>query len=1066
MARSDFYRRPQEVDDGGSDLEMDSDDDSVEYEEEGPLVDLGKELAAARGEMGEYSFGGHAYFLPSLPGLFIEGVGKIALPLVDEELAEKIIKVCEQAPFGRGSDTLVDTSVRNSWQLDPSKVKLENPGWNTGIKAAAPLIAAKFGVGGTPITLHLYKFLLYKVGGHFAKHRDTEKEDRMFATMVVQLPSAHKGGQLQVFKDDEKDPIIHDFGAAAGKAEYHCNYAVHFADSEHAVQPITEGYRLALVYSICWPAKSNQPAPSLSRDKQTPMLEALAELADDDREFHYYFEHAYTPKSISELGAGCLKGQDRARVANLRTVNATLPSHQQFNFYLVRGQRTASYFGSGGPPDDCDWEEVDDSKSYSFTSLTGLDGRVLVKSAIHLDDANVLNPDDLTKRQRWRGHRTITYEGYLGNEGPTKDTRYEKYLLLAWPTKTAEDRILALAGVKSHFTSMLSAGANPDAVRKFVQRVAKMKAAGTFKPESENAFGRALYKHLASVSNLKDLFPVYFDLFPHGTHVPKSSGSSAYLYRSDAEPATPFMDIIQVAQQSDSWDTLEDKVIDAFAGQTLLILDLMEEVKKSTVLQTEMKDQIVKKLLGLFPHQISSSATPEGRSKEVLQRKLWSAVVATEGSDSFNDLARTYIAYFPQGAHANSQPYDNQRFKDLLRLAASSSAWEAISTAVIKAFDSEMEGALSFVRSCIEHSLPRTVWRPFLDIALKISEVQAPKRWSGISSSSRPALLKAMRKTAMMLDSPTEDNKSDSDDAAKLLTHYIAMIPIGIDKSQRSSKTPAGNADFSDLIQIARKFPSVWETSKGRVLRAIGSDMKLALQFIKQCRLANLPEGIWGSSVEACAKVDTLPADTELNDEALQDLLWQVAIDLPGPDLCQALVTRYMAVPIARVNTARSALITNCKADLRSFKSKRTVLEPLLQHWLQAMEMSLQALQKSCTDANNWIFSAGSIPTQPGLKAFLRGSQKSTNLVGFESISAAREAASKITFKNCSGTAEALGRGKGTFVLVTKTPSYARQLEEERQRKMARYEAFQALLSNLDEGDEAGPSKKQKVEES
>ncbi|KAE8216481.1 hypothetical protein CF327_g348 [Tilletia walkeri] len=130
------------------------------------------------------------------------------------------------------------------------------------------------------------------------------------------------------------------------------------------------------------------------------------------------------------------------------------------------------------------------------------------------------------------------------------------------------------------------------------------------------------------------------------------------------------------------------------------------------------------------------------------------------------------------------------------------------------------------------------------------------------------------------------------------------------------------------------------------------------------------------------------------------------------------------------------------------------------------METSLQAPQKRCTDANNWIFSAGSVPTHPELKDFLRGSQRSINLVGFESINAAREAASKITFKNASGTAEAFGRGKESSVSVTKSPNYAQQLEEQRQQKMARYEAFQALLSHLDEDDEAGPSKKQKVEES
>jgi predicted 2-oxoglutarate/Fe(II)-dependent dioxygenase YbiX len=226
------------------------------YETEGPLADLGRAMSQNQGESGEFSFGGPADFLPSAPGLFIEGVGKVALPLMDDQTAEKIIQVCEQAPFGRGRKTLVDTSVRNSWQLDPAKIHMMNPRWTTGIQNAAPMIAEKFGVKGTPISLHLYKFLLYKKGGHFAKHRDTEKEDRMFATMVVQLPSAHQGGQLQVFKDGSETPVIHDFGTKAGESESQYNYAVHYVDAEHAVTPITEGYRLALVYSICWPAGS------------------------------------------------------------------------------------------------------------------------------------------------------------------------------------------------------------------------------------------------------------------------------------------------------------------------------------------------------------------------------------------------------------------------------------------------------------------------------------------------------------------------------------------------------------------------------------------------------------------------------------------------------------------------------------------------------------------------------------------------------------------------------------------------------------------------------------------
>lgn len=46
------------------------------------------------------------------------------------------------------------------------------------------------------IEARLYKLLLYKTGGHFAAHRDTEKERGMFGTLLVQLPSVYSGGTL------------------------------------------------------------------------------------------------------------------------------------------------------------------------------------------------------------------------------------------------------------------------------------------------------------------------------------------------------------------------------------------------------------------------------------------------------------------------------------------------------------------------------------------------------------------------------------------------------------------------------------------------------------------------------------------------------------------------------------------------------------------------------------------------------------------------------------------------------------------------------------------------------
>ena len=58
---------------------------------------------------------------PCFLGLEITGAGLIGLP-INENQAQAIIKQCYQAPYGRGEATLLDTSVRCTWQLEPQRV--------------------------------------------------------------------------------------------------------------------------------------------------------------------------------------------------------------------------------------------------------------------------------------------------------------------------------------------------------------------------------------------------------------------------------------------------------------------------------------------------------------------------------------------------------------------------------------------------------------------------------------------------------------------------------------------------------------------------------------------------------------------------------------------------------------------------------------------------------------------------------------------------------------------------------------------------------------------------------
>lgn len=57
-----------------------------------------------------------------VPLIEVEGIGPIALPLLPAQAAQ-LIAAAERAPYGRRADTLVDTSVRRTWQISADRVR-------------------------------------------------------------------------------------------------------------------------------------------------------------------------------------------------------------------------------------------------------------------------------------------------------------------------------------------------------------------------------------------------------------------------------------------------------------------------------------------------------------------------------------------------------------------------------------------------------------------------------------------------------------------------------------------------------------------------------------------------------------------------------------------------------------------------------------------------------------------------------------------------------------------------------------------------------------------------------
>ncbi|CAH0493930.1 unnamed protein product [Peronospora farinosa] len=220
---------------------------------------------------GEYSLGGQADTLPVDPGLFVDSLGTISLPLVEEQVKKLIAK----SSTGSSRD--------------------KNPFWEKGLDKLTEIRANRLGYKGIPLQCKLYKVLVYGEGGHFRIHRDTEKEDGMIATLVVQPPSTHEGGDLVIYRYGEVEHR-HDFGKDDGTAAHLPHFAVHYADAEHSLKKVSKGFRLAMVYSICLPAAMHH----LRKDPTWTVPDALSVAISqmENESFALFLSHHYTKKSI------------------------------------------------------------------------------------------------------------------------------------------------------------------------------------------------------------------------------------------------------------------------------------------------------------------------------------------------------------------------------------------------------------------------------------------------------------------------------------------------------------------------------------------------------------------------------------------------------------------------------------------------------------------------------------------------------------------------------------------------------------------------------------------------
>ena len=257
-----------------------------------------------------------------MPKVTVEGVGPLSFPVPEEQIAA-ILGRAERAPYGRGEETVLDTSVRQVWQIASSRLRISGKSWSGNFASILSKVRAGLGCEGVSVSAELYKLLVYDRDGFFLPHRDTEKARGMFGTLVVTLPSPHRGGELRI-RHSGREVTVDTSGAESSEV----SWVAFYADCEHEALPVREGNRVCLVYNLVQkPGKGKRKVPNvLAAPEHESQIEEAARILERflkgpaaPAKIAWLLEHQYSPAGLS---FSALKAADAARAGVLARAGA------------------------------------------------------------------------------------------------------------------------------------------------------------------------------------------------------------------------------------------------------------------------------------------------------------------------------------------------------------------------------------------------------------------------------------------------------------------------------------------------------------------------------------------------------------------------------------------------------------------------------------------------------------------------------------------------------------------------------------------------------------------------
>ena len=281
-------------------------------------------------ELKSYHIGTYAssgvFEVPSLtPAITVKGFGDIGLPF-NASQAEGLKPYATKSSFGKGTETLQDTSIRDAWEIGAQDVAISGKGWDSLLSTVLNLALSQLGIADATksgVEPHLYKLLVYEEGGHFKPHQDIVKEEGMFGTLILQMPSQFSGGSATLAHNDETISV--DLAEDSNRL---FKYMAFYGDTVHEIHPLTSGVRLTLAYNLVstTPAKmqhsvnlEKQALVAAQMQKLEQVLQEWPESESGNEILIKLDDHAYAPYNLT---FDKLYGRDMIMVQSLRCASS------------------------------------------------------------------------------------------------------------------------------------------------------------------------------------------------------------------------------------------------------------------------------------------------------------------------------------------------------------------------------------------------------------------------------------------------------------------------------------------------------------------------------------------------------------------------------------------------------------------------------------------------------------------------------------------------------------------------------------------------------------------------